>query len=214
MARINVDHETALAELHDARRDLLKVLETLGPGDWDKPTLCEGWKVRHVVGHLAHAPDTKLRNSVVGLVKARGDRESMTDGVACKLAMRPVEEILDHYRRNVANPTLPPTVSAEQLLAEVVIHSLDICQPNGWELELPADRIRMVLSTLVQLGRPLRGKERAEGLHFDTTDIDWRCGCGEHVRGPSRSMLLALAGRTSACDQLHGDGVGELASRH
>jgi len=62
------------------------------------------------------------------------------------------------------------------------------------------------------LNGPFRGKQRSDGLHFDTTDIDWRCGCGEAVRGPSRMMLLALAGRP-VCDQLSGEGVTELASR-
>ncbi|MFV2039027.1 MAG: maleylpyruvate isomerase family mycothiol-dependent enzyme, partial [Acidimicrobiales bacterium] len=195
------------------RRDLLAVLEQLHPADWDKPTMCQGWRVRDVVSHVAAGPDLKARQVATALVHARGDVERMLDSQACAMGERPIEEILNHYRANVESTSLPPTVGVEQYLVDVVIHSLDICQPNGWDLELPADRARRALNKLVTLGRPFRGKDRSEGLHLDTTDIDWRCGCGDHVRGPSRAMLLGLAGRTAACDQLCGDGVADLASR-
>ena len=214
MRRSNSNRAATYTELNDARRDLLEVLEGLENGDWDKPTLCEGWRVRDVVSHLASAPDAKVWKVASGMLRARGNVDRMLDEAARDLGERPVDEILEHFRSNVEATSLPPTVEPEQFLTDVVIHSLDICQPNGWELHLPADRIRLVLSKLVTLSGPFRGKERAEGLHFDTTDIDWRCGCGDDVRGPSRALLLALAGRTSACDQLTGDGVGELASRH
>ncbi len=213
MRRSNSNRAATYTELNDARRDLLEVLEGLENGDWDKPTLCEGWRVRDVVSHLASAPDAKVWKVASGMLRARGNVDRMLDEAARDLGERPVDEILEHFRSNVEATSLPPTVEPEQFLTDVVIHSLDICQPNGWELHLPADRIRLVLSKLVTLSGPFRGKERAEGLHFDTTDIDWRCGCGHHVRGPARVTLLAIAGRP-VCDQLHGDGVAELAERH
>lgn len=215
MARTDVeDEEQLFEELHAARRDLLVVLEGLGPNDWDKQALCEGWRVRDVVSHLAAGPDTSLLKSVAGLVKTRGDRDTFLDEQARALGERPVDEILAHFRRNVASTSLPSRMDVAEMLTDVVVHSLDICQPNGWELELPVDRLRTALSTLVTLGPPFGGRDRADGLHFDTTDIDWRCGCGDHVRGPAHATLLALAGRTPLCDQLTGEGVTELASRH
>lgn len=214
MTRSNVEDEVLFEELYAARRDLLTVLEGLGPNDWDKQTLCERWHVRDVVSHLAVTPEMTRLRSFAGKVRSRGDRSMLVDEQARELGERPVAEILEHFRRNVESSSLPPKLHVDELLVDVVIHSLDICEPNGWELNLPVDRLRRVLSTLVTLGGPFGGKRRAEGLHFDTTDIDWRCGCGDHVRGPSKAMLLALAGRTPMCEQLTGEGVGELASRH
>ncbi len=213
MGRTNGDTSKHLNELNSARRDLLDVLVQMDEADWDKPTLCGGWRVREVVCHMASGPDTGFGKAMVGMVKARGKVEAMLDSEACALGNRSVGDILNHFRANVETASLPVTVEAEQFLTDVVIHSLDICHPNGWELELPADRLRTALSKLVTLGPPFRGKQRAEGLHLDTTDIDWRHGCGDSVRGPARAMLLALAGRTAVCDQLSGDGLAELASR-
>ncbi len=214
MGRTNGDSSKHSDELNKARRDLLDVLVALDEADWDKPTLCGGWRVREVVCHMAAGPDMGFGKAIFRMVKSRGNVEAMLDTEACGLGNRSVDEILGHYRANVESASLPATVEAEQFLTDVVIHSLDICHPNGWELELPADRIRTVLSKLVTLGPPFSGKQRAEGLHLDTTDIDWRHGCGDNVRGPSRAMLLALAGRTAVCDQLTGEGLEELASRH
>ena len=200
------------AELSAARADLVAVLEQLEEPDWDKSTLCEGWRVRDVASHIAQAPDLKVGKVLGGMLKARGKLDKMRDEQARRGGDREPAVILQQLRDNVANDHVPPRATAEQLLADTVIHSLDIVHPNGWKLNLPADRVRFVLSTMVKLSGPFRGKERAEGLHFDTTDVDWRCGCGDHVRGPAPVVLLALAGRP-VCDQLSGDGVAELAAR-
>lgn len=200
------------AELSAARLDLLVVLEQLEDRDWDKRTLCEGWRVRDVAAHVAQAPELKVGKVLGGMLKARGNVEKMVDEQARRGGDREPIEILDQLRANVANDHVPPGTTAEKLLVDTVIHSLDITHPNGWELNLPADRVRWALSTFVKLSGPFKGKERAEGLHFDTTDVDWRCGCGDHVRGPAPVVLLALAGRR-VCDQLSGDGVAALAER-
>ncbi len=204
-----LDVETELAA---ARRDLIAVLENLEARDWDKDTLCVGWRVRDVASHVASAHTQGVGRRIGGMVKARGNADRMIDTQARAGGDRQPAEILHQLYRSVDDPHVPPGSSAEKLLADTVIHSLDITHPNGWELNLPADRVRFVLSTLVKLGGRFKGKDRAEGLHFDTTDIDWRCGCGDHVRGPANVVLLALAGRP-VCHQLSGDGVAALASR-
>ncbi len=209
---VEEEDERIFAELIGARRDLIAVLEELDPGDWDKPTLCEGWRVRDVVAHLASAPDITVLKALPKLFKARGDVDRLIDESARAGGDQEPSVILDHYRSNMESRRIPPKATPARMLADTVIHSLDICQPNGWHVELPADRAKLALSKMVKLGEPFRGKQRAEGLHLDTTDIDWRCGCGDHVRGTAALMLLALAGRP-VCDQLQGEGVATLAER-
>lgn len=200
------------AELVTARRDLLSVIETLDAQDWDKPTLCDGWQVRDVVAHVAQLPDLRGLKLLPKVLMARGNVGRVRDAAARKEGQHDPAEIVEHLRSNLACDPLRPGTSVDKALVDTVIHSLDICHPNGWELHLPADRSRRVLSILVKLGDPLGGKARAESLHLDTTDIDWRCGRGDHVRGPASVMLLALAGRP-VCDQLTGAGVSALAER-
>ena len=203
----------AFVELDAARRSLMAVLERLRVNDWNQPTLCEGWRVREVVSHLAFAPDARFSRVLHRMVSARGRVDVMLDRLAREGGRRSPDEILAHYRRNIEARTLPPGVSPTQFLTDVVIHSLDITKPNGWTLDLPVERMRIALSTLVTLGGPFQGRQRSEGLHCDTTDIDWRAGCGDHVRGPSQSMLLALAGRRPMCSELSGTGVDTLLAR-
>ncbi len=202
--------EDALAEVVAARRDLLDVLERLDPNDWDKDTLCQGWSVRDVASHVAEAPDLTMRKVAPRLFRSEGKVDKLIDEAARAGGRRDIEVILEHLRSNLDSRRVPPRTSALQMLTDVVIHSLDICYANGWDLPLPADRARMVLSTLVTLGGTVRGKQRAEGLRLETTDIDWRAGQGEHVRGPAAVMLLALAGRP-VCTRLDGEGVQQLA---
>lgn len=57
---------------------------------------------------------------------------------------------------------------------------------------------------------PARGTRH---LRLEATDLDWAAGRGDLVRGPALSVLLALAGRPSACDELEGDGVTSLRRR-
>ncbi|MGI9623738.1 MAG: maleylpyruvate isomerase family mycothiol-dependent enzyme [Acidimicrobiales bacterium] len=206
------DCESLMVELVSARRDLVSMLETLDEGDWDKPTLCAGWRVRDVVSHVACQPDLKTRTMLTGVLRTR-DRDALIDKLATEGGDRDPVQILANLRRNIECTRFRGGTTPDSALVEVVVHSLDIAYPNGWDIELPADRARLALSALVTLSGPHSGKARATGFHLDTTDIDWRCGCGDHVRGPANVMLLALAGRP-VCDQLTGQGVPELAGRH
>lgn len=45
-------------------RDLVTLLRSLEPADWDKPTVCPAWSVRDIAAHLL---DTALRRLSVGL---------------------------------------------------------------------------------------------------------------------------------------------------
>ncbi len=52
--------QSLLPELHG---ELLRLLESLDPGDWDRPTACKGWAVRDVAAHLL---DGMLRRIAAG----------------------------------------------------------------------------------------------------------------------------------------------------
>ena len=61
----------------------------------------------------------------------------------------------------------------------------------------------------------LPGKKRRAGLHLHATDIDWDAGgTGDpEVTGTGEALLLAMAGRPVALDELDGPGVATLRSR-
>ena len=51
------------------------------------------------------------------------------------------------------------------------------------------------------------------GLRFVATDVPWAAGKGQEVHGPIAGLLLTLAGRAAALDQLEGDGKDDLRTR-
>jgi hypothetical protein len=62
--------------------------------------------------------------------------------------------------------------------------------------------------------QPLIGaKKRVAGLHLIGRDTGWETGSGPEVSGPTTSLLLAMAGRRSALEDLEGPGVSELRAR-
>jgi hypothetical protein len=50
------------------------------------------------------------------------------------------------------------------------------------------------------------------GLRFVATDVAWAVGTGLEVRGPIAALLMTLAGRGAALEQLDGEGIGNLSS--
>ena len=52
---------TDFRALHDAENtDFSEFLHSLDVGDWERPSLCAGWRVRDVVGHILYGQELKL----------------------------------------------------------------------------------------------------------------------------------------------------------
>jgi len=56
-------------------------------------------------------------------------------------------------------------------------------------------------------------RQRAEGIAGHATDLDESWGSGPPLIGPAEALVMALAGRTVAFDDLAGGGVAVLRSR-
>lgn len=59
---------------------------------------------------------------------------------------------------------------------------------------------------------PLPSRKEARGLRLVATDIDWATGAGPEVHGPGEALLLAVAGRRPAFDDLAGPGLDRFRS--
>jgi uncharacterized protein (TIGR03083 family) len=99
------------------------------------------------------------------------------------------------------------------MLMDTVCHSGDIRRPLGIDRKLPEDTLIEVAENLRNVGFPLKAKQRAAGLRLVATDVAWSAGDGPPVEGPAESLILAMAGRPSALEDLKGEGVTALASR-
>jgi hypothetical protein len=56
-------------------------------------------------------------------------------------------------------------------------------------------------------------KRRIGGLKLTATDMDWSYGIGPEVTGPAEALVMMMAGRLVALDDLLGDGKATLITR-
>ncbi len=202
---------------NDELADMKALLHSLDDQQWDAPSLCEGWKVRHVVGHLTLGASTNpLKLPILAapygfnIAKASG-RESFRYGEE-----HTPTELLDVFDRLVCAPSpvgLGKVAPPHEFFVDKVIHNQDIRRPLGLDREIPVERLIASLDVLPSLGGFLKSKRHARGLRFVATDIDHTVGDGLEVRGPAEALILAMSGRPVSLPELEGDGVDLLRSR-
>ncbi|MGP4028766.1 maleylpyruvate isomerase family mycothiol-dependent enzyme [Actinomadura sp. 3N407] len=202
----------AKALARDERTDLADFLETLTPEQWDAPTLCEGWRVRDVVGHMISYEDLSMREVGRRLAKGRfllGRANAL--GVDAHRALSPAE-LLALLRRRRQPKGLTAAFGGRIALVDGVIHHQDIRRPLGMPREIPAERLLPTLGGA--LAAPvLGGFWRVRRLRLVATDLNWSKGSGPEVRGTAEALLMAIAGRRGIVDELSGPGCRALADR-
>lgn len=195
------------------RLGLVQRLRHLPPADWDLPSLCSGWSVRHVVAHLTTPFLVSQPRMLTEFARAGGISPAMNQ-VARRLAERPVEELLDVLEAKAGSTFRPPMMPAATPLTDIVVHGADIRWAIGDEQADWADpvRLRPVLGFLTSL-RAQAGfvpRKRLRGVRLVAQDQDWSHGVGAEVAGPSLALAMAALGRPAARPYLHGDGVARL----
>lgn len=188
------------------RAELTTLLRDLSDAEWDAPTLCTGWRVRDLIGHLRY--DVIPLSEYAGIaVRHRFSIDGVNNAMAAEGARRTPVELLAEFE------SAPRTVSRlwpRLALADLLIHQQDIRRPLGRRREIPTDRVRAVLDRPDPFARPWR---LTKGLQFVATDFDWVKGSGPVVRGRGEALALAMVGRPVVLGELEGDGVAELRRR-
>jgi hypothetical protein len=88
-----------------------------------------------------------------------------------------------------------------------------MCRPLGIRRDLPEADL-LPVAELVKVDRHRFGtKKRIAGLKLTATDMDWSHGQGPEVRGPTEALVMMMAGRMVALDDLSGEGKATLIAR-
>lgn len=198
----------------DENAEFSALLHTLAPADWEKPSLCDGWRVRDVVGHILYGNELNLATLPFKLAKYGGSSDK--SGKAYSIARaegQPVDKLLhDFDNRNAWGGTckvFPPKLT----LLDRLVHHQDIRRALGKPRSIPVDRLRAVLDATPKLGSVFGARKRTKGLHFVATDLDWSWGDGPEVRGPGEALLMAMLGRHDALKDLDGLGLETFSAR-
>jgi uncharacterized protein (TIGR03083 family) len=199
-------------QIHAERRALLDDLEPLADDQWRTPSLCDGWTVHHVLGHITATARTSAGGFFANLAKAGFRFNSMiAQGVARESSGTP-SATLAGLRQEV-DATIHPPGPMDTWLGEIVVHSEDIRRPLGIRHEFPPQVLSRVATFYTKSNAIIGGRTRAKGLGLRATDADWTAGSGPEVSGPLLSIVLALTGRQAALADLSGDGLETLRTR-
>ncbi|WP_204807225.1 maleylpyruvate isomerase family mycothiol-dependent enzyme [Mycobacterium riyadhense] len=201
---------TLMAMARAERAELAAFLATLTPGQWEAPSLCDGWSVKDVVAHMFSYEELNAIRLLKRFVKGRIVRANQV-GVDEFASLSP-QQLLDFVDRHLEPRGLTTGFGGMIALIDGTVHHQDIRRALDQPRTIPAERLGRVLELLPKNPR-LGARGRIKGLRLRATDIDWVYGSGPDVTGPGEALMMAMAGRPAALAELSGPGKSTLAER-
>src|SRR4029077_17340386 len=77
----------------DERDAIVATLRSLTPEQWDAPSLCEGWRVRDVAGHMITGLETSLPSVLTKTAKAGFSINKASAQAGRETGARPTDEL-------------------------------------------------------------------------------------------------------------------------
>jgi uncharacterized protein (TIGR03083 family) len=195
------------------RAALADDLEKLPAADWDRPSLCAGWTVRHVVAHIVATATLTPPAFFVKLARSGFRFPRMVQAEIDRLAAaHDPAGLVAALRSRVHARTAPPgpTVS---WLGETIVHGEDVFRALGGYRSHPVEHLTTVADFYKGSNMLIGTRNRIAGVALRATDAEWRHGTGPEAAGPMVALVLAMTGRRAALDDLTGDGVAVLRGR-
>jgi uncharacterized protein (TIGR03083 family) len=103
-----VDTDDILRRTAANRRRAADLLDDLSPEQWTTPSLCAGWTVRDLAGHMIMPVEVSIPKFLLALVRAGGSADRAVDLVSRKLAQRAPAEIVATLRAKADAGIQPP----------------------------------------------------------------------------------------------------------
>ncbi|MFJ3088246.1 maleylpyruvate isomerase family mycothiol-dependent enzyme [Streptomyces sp. NPDC086838] len=194
------------------RLALAEDLAELSEAQWAKTSLCERWTVEQVVAHLTAGASTRMWRWLLSMLAAGFNPDLHNDRRLAKHRGATPEETLRRFRAVVDGPA-GPTGHAAAWLGEIVVHSEDIRRPLGLARTPPVATTTAVARFFASRDFTVPSKTATAGLRLEATDGPFTTGSGDLLRGPTLSLVMGMAGRIAACQDLEGDGASVLRSR-
>jgi uncharacterized protein (TIGR03083 family) len=187
--------EDIMAAVAAERRDQVELLSGLTEEQWDAPSLCEGWTVKHVIAHTTLPFHSSSRRVLWEMLKSAGRFNHASNRMARRdAAALSANDLVNTLKANIDHPWTPPGGGLTGALSHDVIHGLDITVALGIDRKVPEERLRIVLGALTP--RHVRYfRADLDGKRLEATDLDWTFGEGEPVRRPAQELLLLVCGR-------------------
>lgn len=196
----------------DERRDLADFLATLTPQQWHAPSLCEQWTVHQVVAHMISYEELTWGGLLGRFAHGRLSVDRANALGVAEYQQRDPEQLCALLREHARPRGLTAGFGGGIALTDGVIHHQDIRRALATPRDIPDERLRAALPFALK-APTLTGRKLTHGLRLTATDLDWSTGSGPAVAGPGEALLMAIAGRPAALNNLEGDGARTLALR-
>ena len=213
-----MDHDYR-SHLWDEVADIGLLLADLDREEWDAPSLCDGWRVRDVVGHIGYGHTRRMGGFLVDLARYRFDvpRGSSELSIAWGTDHEP-DELLAIWQRELvgghARRGVSTFVKWPDGLVDHLIHHQDMRRALDRPREIPSARLVAALDALATIHSPIFDtRDKVRPYCLVATDVEWTSGTGPRVEGPAEALLLAAGGRPAAYDELSGEGVAAFTGQ-
>ncbi|CAM3898413.1 TIGR03083 family protein [Tsukamurella ocularis] len=209
-----MDEQQAWQVIAAQRVAIADLLDGLAPDQWAAPSLCEGWTVTDVAGHLAAVLRPAPAGAMVSAaVRARGHLHGMIDLLSREAAAEYGTSSAAMLRAEAGNTALPRLTNWRNTLFDTQIHAQDIARPLGLVLPLDTVAAAQGAERIWRVGYLFGARKRFAGMRFEAVDADWSAGDGPVARGPIADLLLVLSGRPAGLLGLDGAGAPLAAAR-
>lgn len=199
------------SEVTELRLRIADLLADLSPAEWDADSLCAGWRIRDVAGHLSIVPTITTWQLMAAAPRGGFDMNRINTLVAVRHGSRPTAEIVQAIRAHATARRTARVLDVRNSLFDLIVHSQDIALPLGRDFGVRPAVTGRGLERVWSMGFPFKASQRLAGLALVANDTDWRVGEGPLVEGPALPLLLLLTGRTAAArPHLTGSGVDLL----
>ncbi|HEV7958479.1 MAG TPA: maleylpyruvate isomerase family mycothiol-dependent enzyme [Acidimicrobiales bacterium] len=199
--------------IHTERANLIDTWIGFTSEQWQFPSLCAGWSVQDVAGHVVAGAEQTPVSFVRSLAQAGFKFDTFTDREAKKNSAAGPTELVRRLQARTTTTNHPPG-PADAMLGEIVVHGADIRRPLHVNYRYPEAALVHVADNWKNANLIIGAKRRIAGVKLTATDASWTHGDGPEVAGPMIALVLAMAGREDAQRDLSGEGVATLASRN
>ncbi|MEV6262212.1 maleylpyruvate isomerase family mycothiol-dependent enzyme [Streptomyces sp. NPDC051784] len=198
--------------IHVERSALARDLAELSQAQWAHASLCGRWTVEQVVAHLTAGAETRMWRWLLSMLAARFNPDVHNDRRLAQHRGAAPEETFRRFRATVDGPA-GPTGHTAAWLGEIVVHGEDIRRPLGLVRTPPVATTTAVARFFAGRDFTVASRTVTAGLRLEATDGPFTAGSGDLLRGPTLSLVMGMAGRVAACEDLEGDGVAALRAR-
>jgi len=201
------------AEIADVLERTADLLASLDADGWQAASMCDGWTVRDVAGHVVWrvgASNAAMARTAIGSMLRRPHLNPMRamDDLSADEAARSPEDLVARIRAIAAGKRAGKGRKRLPELLEVVVHAFDIAHALKVDLELDHRSTGAVAVARAAIApAAVRGVLRARTLR--ASDAGWSVGHGPVIEATASTLIMYLFGRTPRPE---GDADGTTAA--